>query len=126
MNEIRADHTAQGSEQCHSWMYAKIARDKLIPETLIVVSESKKIAEKHPQLILSTDKKVNSHIQREDGEWIINTLMIEGADVPFIYKRKKRYKCLKGSRVNLTYYPEIRKVGSLEIETMKVVSVKRA
>lgn len=88
--------------------------------------ESKKLSNKHPELTLSTDKKVTSHVQREDGEWFINTLMIEGTDTPFQYKRKKRYKSLKGCLVNLTYYPEIKKVGPLEFETMKVVSVKRA
>jgi hypothetical protein len=91
-----------------------------------MASESKKLAEKHPDLILSTDKKVSSHVQREDGDWIMNTLMIEGLEVPFKYKRKKKYKSLKGALVNLSYYPEVKQVGSLEFETMKVVSVKRA
>lgn len=87
---------------------------------------SKKLIKQHPALTLSTDKKVLSHVQRDDGEWIQNTLMIEGADVPFKYKRKKKYKNLKGALVNLSYYPETKTIGSLTFETMKVVSVKRA
>lgn len=89
-------------------------------------TNSEKLIKKHPELILSKDKKVISHIQRNDGEWIQNTLMIEGSDVPFKYKRKKLYKNLKGALVNLSYYPETKTIGSLEFETMKVVSVKRA
>lgn len=89
-------------------------------------TSSKKLIETHPGLVLSEDKKVESHVQRDDGEWIQNTLMIEGSDVPFKYKRKKKYKSLKGARVNLSYYPETHTIGSLEFETMKVVSVKRA
>lgn len=87
---------------------------------------SKKLIKQHPALTLSTDKKVLSHVQRDDGEWIQNTLMIEGCDVPFKYKRKKKYKNLKGALINLSYYPETKTIGSLTFETMKVVSVKRA
>ena len=89
-------------------------------------TESEKLIKKHPQLTLSTDKKVASHVQRSEGEWIHNTLMIEGSDVPFKYKRKKKYKSLKGALVNLSYYSETKIIGSLEFETMKVVKVNRA
>ena len=68
--------------------------------------------------------KVSSHVQREAGDWIINTLMIEGYDVPFKYKRKKRYRSLQGSRVNLTYYPDTERVAGMDIEIMRVVRVK--
>lgn len=91
-----------------------------------MATESKKIAGKHPELILSMEKKVSSHVQRDDGDWFINTIMIEGFDVPFIYRRKKKYKNLKGAQVNLTYYPETKTLGSIEFETMKVVSIKRS
>ena len=71
-------------------------------------------------------RKVISHVQREAGEWIINTLMIEGCDIPFKYKRKKKYKSLKGQRVNLTYYPDIETVAGIRMEVMNVVRIKIA
>jgi len=27
--------------------------------------------------------KVTPHVQREQGDWILHTLMVEGCDVPF-------------------------------------------
>ena len=83
-----------------------------------------KLLGKHRQLNQSDNMKVGSHVQREQGEWIINTLMIEGYDVPFKYKRKKRYKSVQGQRVNLTYYHTSEKVAGIEMEVMKVVRIK--
>ena len=83
-----------------------------------------KILKKHPHLIQSDNMKVTSHVQRESGEWIINTIMIEDCAVPFKYKRKKRYKNLTGARVNLTYYPQLESVAGIDFETMKVVRVR--
>jgi hypothetical protein len=80
----------------------------------------------HPGLIRSDEMKVVSHVQREKDEWIINTLMIEGYDVPFKYRRKKRYQDLKGARVILTYYPDVETVAGIPIEVMAVVSIKAA
>ena len=91
-----------------------------------MTADSRKLVKKHPALTLSEDLKVSSHVQREKAEWIENTLMIEGYDVPFKYKRKRRYKSLKGARVNLSYYPQTQHIGSLEFEYMKVISVKRS
>ena len=71
-------------------------------------------------------RKVTSHVQRQAGEWIINTLMIEGCDVPFKYKRKQKYKDIKGQRVNLTYYPDTETVAGIEMEVMTVVRIKVA
>lgn len=68
--------------------------------------------------------KVTSHVQRNIDGWILNTLMIEGYDVPFKYKRTKPYKNLTGQRVNLTYYPDRDVVAGMEFEIMKVVRVK--
>jgi hypothetical protein len=65
-------------------------------------------------------------VQREIDDWFLNTIMIEGYDVPFKYKRKKRYKSLNGALVNLTYYPEVENVAGFEIEVMKIVRLKRA
>lgn len=78
----------------------------------------------HHELTHSDMLKVTSHVQREAGEWMINTLMIEGVSVPFKYKRKKLYKNLKGQRVNLTYYPTTEDVAGLKIEIMNVVRIK--
>ena len=68
-------------------------------------SEPEKLLKKHEKLTHSDMMKVTSHVQREAGEWIVNTLMLEGYDVAFRYKRKQKYKSLNGQRVNLTYYP---------------------
>ena len=89
-------------------------------------SDPDKLLKRHSQLIHSDMLKVASHVQRDEGDWIINTLLIEGYDVPFSYKRKRRYKTLTGQRVNLTYYPSIRLVAGIEFEEMKVVRIKIA
>lgn len=68
--------------------------------------------------------KVESHVQRDSGEWIMNTLMIEGYTVPFKFKRKQAYKNVKGQRVNLTYYATIESVAGMDIEVMNVVRIK--
>lgn len=70
--------------------------------------------------------KVTSHVQREQDDWILNTIMIEDCNVPFKYKRKKQYKNLKGQRINLTYYPCKESVAGIEFELMKVVKIKIA
>ena len=87
-------------------------------------SEPEKLLTKHDKLVHSDMMKVSSHVQRELGEWLINTLMIEGYDVAFKYKRKKRYKNLKGQRVNLTYYADAEKIAGMNIEVMTVVRIK--
>lgn len=84
---------------------------------------TKNFKEPHPDLVHSGDRKVTSHVQRKDGEWIINTIMIEGHDVPFRYKRKKRYKNLEGARVNMTYYPNTESVAGIDFEVMNVVKI---
>ena len=81
---------------------------------------------KHRQLNQSDNMKVISHVQREQGDWILNTLMIDGYDVPFKYKRKKLYKSVQGQRVNLTYYHTTETVAGIEMEVMKVVRIKIA
>jgi len=89
-------------------------------------SNVKKIIEKHPDTVHSEMKKVLSHVQRQSGEWFINSLMIEDCSVPFKYKRKKKYKNLMGQRVNLTYYPKVEKVAGMEFDIMNVVRIKIA
>ena len=87
-------------------------------------SETDKLLKRHEKLVQSDMLKVVSHVQRGDGDWFLNTLMVEGCDVPFKYKRKRRYQTLSGRRVNLTYYPETEEVAGLAFEVMKVVRVR--
>ncbi|MES9854230.1 MAG: hypothetical protein ABW170_20655 [Candidatus Thiodiazotropha sp. L084R] len=83
-----------------------------------------KLLKAHQKLVHSEMKKVVSHRQRESGEWFINTLLIEGVDIPFKYKRKQQYKSLEGQRVNLTYYPDKEAVAGIDMEVMRVVRIK--
>lgn len=83
-----------------------------------------KLLKKHPKLVHTELCKVISHVQREKGDWILNTIMIDGYDVPFKYKRKKRYRNIQGQRVNLTYYPDSEMIAGVEFEFMKVVRIK--
>lgn len=87
-----------------------------------------KLLKKNDKLIHSEMMKVNSHVQREDKnkEWFINTITVEGYDVPFRFKRRKQYRNLKGARVNLTYYPDVEKVAGFDVEVMNVVRIKKS
>lgn len=87
-------------------------------------SDPDKLVKKHQNLTHSDHMKVVSHVQRSEGEWFLNTLMLEGCDVPFKYRRKQRYKNLEGQRVNLTYYSVTETVAGLGFEVMKVVRIK--
>lgn len=87
-------------------------------------SELSKLLEKHSNLTHSEMLKVLSHVQRKEDEWLINTIMVEGYDVPFKFRRKKQYKNLTGALVNLTYYPIVEEIAGLEFEAMKVVRIK--
>ena len=89
-------------------------------------SDPDKLTKKHQELVHSDMLKVTSHVQRNSGDWIINTIMVEGCEAPFRYKRKKAYKNITGQRVNLTYYPDTETVAGLEFEVMKVVRIKIA
>ncbi len=89
-------------------------------------SDPKKLLKKHDKLVHSDMLKVVSHVQRDEGDWIINTLLIEGYEVPFSYRRRRQYKNLTGQRVNLTYYPSIKMVAGIEFEVMNVVRIKIA
>jgi hypothetical protein len=91
-----------------------------------VKSDSNKLLNKHGQLNQLDMVKVISHVQRESGEWIINTLMLENYDVPFKYTRKKTYRSLQNARVNLTYYPQTESIAGIDFESMKVVRIRRS
>ena len=83
-----------------------------------------KLIKRHPKLTHTENIKVVSHVQRESNDWQINTLMLEGVDVAFKYKRKKCYKNLSGCKVNITYYPDNEKVAGFDIEVMRIVRIK--
>ena len=89
-------------------------------------SSVNKLLKKNEQLNQLDAVKVTSHVQRESGDWFINTLMLQGYDVPFKYNRKKRYRDLKGALVNLTYYPQTEQIAGMEFEFMKVVRLRRS
>ena len=90
------------------------------------MSDVKKLLKKHRQLNQLDMVKVLSHVQRETDDWVLNTIMLEGYDVPFRYRRQKSYKILKGAWVNLTFYPETKTVGGVDFETMSVVRIRRS
>ena len=85
-----------------------------------------KLLKKHRQLVHSDMLTVTSHVQRAEGDWIINTLMVEGCTAPFRFKRKQPYKNIRGQRVNLTYYASSETVGGMEFEIMNVVRIRVA
>lgn len=84
----------------------------------------KRLVDTHRDLVHSENLKVNSHVQREEDDWVLNTIMLENVNVPFKYKRKKLYRSLKGQRVNITYYPSSENVAGFDIEIMNVVRIK--
>lgn len=90
------------------------------------MSDVKKLLKKHQQLNQLEMARVVSHVQRETDDWVLNTVMLDGYDVPFKYKRTKVFKSLKGARVNLTYYPETLSIGGIDFETMKVVRIRQS
>lgn len=91
-----------------------------------ITSDPNKLIDKHRNLIHSENQKVLSHIMRDKEEWVLHTVMIEGCDAPFKFKRKEKYLSLKGARVNMTYYPATESVSGMDFEIMSVVRIKRA
>lgn len=91
-------------------------------------SDVDKLLNKNDALNQLDGAKVVSHVQREaTGEdWFVNTVMLEGYDVPFRYKRKKKYRNLMGAPVNVTYYAEIEQLAGMDIEVMKVVRIRKS
>ena len=82
-----------------------------------------RMLEAHGELIHSKMRKVTSHVQRDTPEWYLNTVMIEGCDVPFKYKRKKKYKSIKGAYVDITYRAETENVAGIPMEIMRVIKI---
>ena len=91
-----------------------------------ITSDAGKLLKKNPELTHSDNRKVSSHVQRDEGEWIINTLLLDDSEVPFKFKRKQAYRDLKGARVNLTYYPDSETVAGISMEVMRVVRIRKS
>jgi len=89
-------------------------------------TDPEKLLKRHHQLVHSDMLKVTSHVQRSEGDWIVNTLMVEGCTAPFRFKRKQAYRNTSGQRVNLTYYASSETVGGVEFEVMSVVRIRIA
>jgi len=89
-------------------------------------SDPDKLLKRHQKLVHMDMCKVTSHVQREVDDWILNTVMIDGYDVPFKFKRKKRYRNFRGQCVNLTFYPDSEIIAGIDFEIMKVVRIKIA
>ncbi len=89
-------------------------------------SDVNKLLKKNQNLNQLDAVKVTSYVQRVSGDWFLNTLMLQDYDVPFKYKRKKKYRDLKGASVNLTYYPESEQIAGMDFEFMKVVRIRRS
>jgi predicted metal-dependent hydrolase len=83
----------------------------------------KKFLAENDNLIHATMQKISSHVQRRKGEWVFNTVLIEGHEVPFKYKRQKDYKSLQGASVDMIYYPDKETIAGMEFEYMKVVKI---
>lgn len=85
-----------------------------------------KMLSNHEKLNQTDRLKVKSHRQRYDGEWFINTIMVDGVEAPFRYKRKQEYKSLEGNYVNVTYYSTMEKVAGIEMQVMNVVRIRKS
>lgn len=80
--------------------------------------------QQHDQLVHGELMQVASHVQRFNGECMINTLMMDGYDSPFKYGRKNKCRNLKGKQVDLSYYPSTEVIADFEMKIMKVVQIK--
>jgi hypothetical protein len=89
-----------------------------------MADDVKKLLGMHEMLVHSERKRVLSHVQRQSGDWIINTLVLDVYAVPFRFKRRKPYKNLNKMFVNLTYYPTTETVADIEVEMMNVVRIR--
>jgi hypothetical protein len=91
-----------------------------------ITSDPDKLLKKNQSLVHSDELKVASHVQRRLDDWILNTLMIKGYDVPFKFKRRKTYKNLSGASVNITYYPDSENIAGVDFEVMHVVRIRKS
>lgn len=90
------------------------------------VKPLKQLLAENPALVVSEMQKVSSHQQRQVGDWVQNTVMIENSLVPFKYRRMRKQQSLKGAQVDVVYYPEKETIAGIEMEVMKVVRISRS
>ncbi len=86
----------------------------------------KKLLLENEKLVHSRMQKIESHVQRQTDNWVQNTVLLVGCDVPFKYKRQKIYQSLKGARVDLIYYPDTEQVAGFDFEVMNVIKINRS
>ncbi len=98
---------------------------KFKPNTKMT-SDVDKLLKKNEQLNQLDAAKVLSHVQRVTDEWVVNTLILEGYDVPFRYNRKKKFRDLTGTPVNLTFYRQTEQLAGMDFEVMKVVRIRKS
>lgn len=91
-----------------------------------LTSDADKLLKKNDGLTHSDNLKVLSHVQREMDGWILNTIMLQGYEVPFKFKRQAGYKDLSGASVNVTYYPDSEEVAGVKFKIMKVVRIRKS
>ncbi len=91
-----------------------------------ITSDPDKLLKKNQALIHSDGLKVSSHVQRDIGDWMLNTIMIHGYDVPFKFKRKQAYKNLAGASINITYYPDSENIAGMNMEVMNIVRIRKS
>ena len=87
-------------------------------------SDPDRLQKMNDSLVHSDGLKVISHVQRDLGDWKLNTLLVEGYDVPFKFKRKDAYRNLTGARVNITYYAGSETVAGIGMEIMNIVRIR--
>lgn len=90
------------------------------------VKSTRQLLAENEHLIHSRMQKVSKHVQRKSGDWYLNTVQLDGYDVPFKYKRRKQYKSLEGASVDVIYYPDKEEVANMEFEVMRVVQINLA
>ena len=91
-----------------------------------ISSDPDSLLKKNKALIHSDGLKVVSHVQRHLDDWVLNTVMIDGYNVPFTFKRKQGYKDLRGASVNITYYPGAKRVAGFDLEVMHIVRIRKS
>lgn len=90
---------------------------------VVKVKSTRKLLSEHSALTHSSMQKVSSHVQRREGDWVLNTVLIEGQEIPFKYKRRRVYKSLRGARVDIIYYPDTESIAGMDFPFMRVIKI---
>lgn len=89
------------------------------------VKTTKQLLAENDQLVHATMQTVRSHVQRREGDWILNTVMLEGQEVPYKYKRRKKHPSLRGARVDVIFYPDVEVIARMQFDCMRVIRIQR-